>query len=93
MMSGSLLSLFRARYPTLACGSDCRLSPQALLLLVVTLVGYLSRFLHKVNVKGKVFTVPRIDVDQTHSGSLEGIPTIMCGSLHQGVSPLSRSSV
>jgi hypothetical protein len=55
-------------------------------------VAYLSRFLPKVTVKGKVFTVPGIDVDQTHSGSLEGIPTIMCGSLHQGVSPLSRSS-
>jgi hypothetical protein len=54
-------------------------------------VAYLSRFLHEVTVKGKVFTVPGIDVDQTHSGSLEGIPTIMCGSLHQGVSSLSRS--
>jgi hypothetical protein len=42
--------------------------------------------------EGKVFTVPGIDVGQNHSGSLEGIPTIMCGSLHQGVSPLSRSS-
>jgi hypothetical protein len=79
-------------YPALACGSDCRLSPQALLLLVVTLVAYLLRVLHKVTVKGQVFTVPGIDVGQTHSGSLEGIPTIMCGSLHQGVSPLSRSS-
>jgi hypothetical protein len=56
-------------------------------------VAYLSRFLHEVTVKGKVFTVPGVDVDQNHSGSLEGIPTIMCGSLHQGVSPLSRSSV
>jgi hypothetical protein len=56
-------------------------------------VAYLSRFLPKVTVEGKVFTVPGIDVDQTHSGSLEGIPTIMCGSLHQGVSPLSRSSM
>jgi hypothetical protein len=55
-------------------------------------VAYLSRFLPKVTVEGKFFTVPGIDVDQTHSGSLEGIPTIMCGSLHQGVSPLSRSS-
>jgi hypothetical protein len=43
-------------------------------------VAYLSRFLPEVTVKGKVFTVPGIDVDQTHSGSLEGIPTIMCGS-------------
>jgi hypothetical protein len=68
---------------------DC--SPKTLLLLVVTLVAYLSRFLPEVTVKGKFFTVPGIDVDQTHSGSLEGIPTIMCGSLHQGVSPLSRS--
>jgi hypothetical protein len=38
--------------------------------------------------EGQVFTVPGIDVGQTHSGSLEGIPMIMCGSLHQGVSPL-----
>jgi hypothetical protein len=42
--------------------------------------------------EGQVFTVPGIDVGQTHLGSLEGIPTIMCGSLHQGVSPLSRLS-
>jgi hypothetical protein len=55
-------------------------------------VAYLSRFLHEVTVEGQVFTVLGIDVGQTHSGSLEGIPTIMCGSLHQGVSPLSRSS-
>ena len=59
---------------------DC--SPQASLLLVVTLVTYLLRVLHKVTVKGKFFTVPGIDVGQTHSGSLEGIPMIMCGSLH-----------
>jgi hypothetical protein len=75
------------------CGSDCRPFPQDLLLFMVTLVAYFSRFLPKVTVEGKVFTVPGIDVDRTHSGSLEGIPTIMCGSLHQGVSPLSRSSV
>jgi hypothetical protein len=93
MMSGSLSSLFQARYPALACGSDCRLSPHDLLLLVVTLVAYLLMVLHKVTVKGQVFTVPRIDIGQTHSGSLEGIPMIMCGSLHQGVSPLSRSSM
>jgi hypothetical protein len=43
--------------------------------------------------EGKVFTVPGIEIGQTHSGSLEGIPMIMCGSLHQGVSPLSRSSM
>jgi hypothetical protein len=42
--------------------------------------------------EGQVFMIPGIDVEQTHSGSLEGIPMIMCGSLHQGVSPLSRSS-
>jgi hypothetical protein len=42
-------------------------------------------------VEGQVFTVPGIDVGQTHLGSLEGTPMIMCGSLHQGVSPLSRS--
>jgi hypothetical protein len=92
MMSGILLSLFRVRYPALVCGSDCRMFPQDLLLLVVTLVAYLSRFLPKVIVEGKVFTVPGIDVDQTHLGSLEGIPTIMCGSLHQGVSLLRRLS-
>jgi hypothetical protein len=69
MMSGSLLSLFQARYPAFACGSDYRLSPQDLLLFVVTLVAYLSRFLPKVTMEGKVFTVPRIDVDQTHSVS------------------------
>jgi hypothetical protein len=40
---------------------------------------------------GQVLTIPGIDIDQTHSGSLEGIPMFMCGSLHQGVSPLSRS--
>jgi hypothetical protein len=56
-------------------------------------VAYLSRFLPEVTMEGKVFMVPGIDVDQTHSSSLEGIPTIMCGSLHQGVSPLSRSSM
>jgi hypothetical protein len=44
-------------------------------------------------VEGKVFMVPGIDVGQTHLGSLEGIPTIMCGILHQAVSPLSRSSM
>jgi hypothetical protein len=55
-------------------------------------VAYLSTFLPKVTVEGKVFTIPGIDIDQTHSGSLEGIPMIMCGSLHRGVSPLSRSS-
>jgi hypothetical protein len=55
-------------------------------------VAYISRFLHEMTMKGKVFMVPGIDVDQTHSGSLEGIPTIMSGSLHQGVSPLRRLS-
>jgi hypothetical protein len=55
-------------------------------------VAFLSRFLLEVTVEGNVFMVPIIDVDQTHSGSLEGIPMIMCGSLHQGASPLSRSS-
>ena len=59
---------------------------------MVTLVAYLLRVLHEVTVEGKVFMVLGIDVDQTHSGSLEGIPTIMCGSLHQGVCPLRRSS-
>jgi hypothetical protein len=58
----------------------------------LTLVAFLSRFLPKVTVEGKVSMVPRIDVDQTHSGSLEGIPMIMCGSLHKGISLLSRLS-
>jgi hypothetical protein len=56
--------------------------PQALLLLVVTLVAYILRVLHKVTMKGQVFTVPGINVGQTHSASLEGIPTIMCGIFH-----------
>jgi hypothetical protein len=41
----------------------------------------------------KLFMVPGIDVGQTHLGSLEGIPMIMCGRLHQGVSSLRRSSM
>jgi hypothetical protein len=44
-------------------------------------------------VEGKFFMVPGIDVGQTHSGSLEGIPMIICGSLHQDVSLLSRASM
>jgi hypothetical protein len=66
--------------------------PQASLLSLVTLVAYLLGSLHKVTVERKFFMVPGIDVGQTHLGPLEGIPTIMCRSLHQGVSPLSRSS-
>jgi hypothetical protein len=30
--------------------------------------------------EGKVFTIPRIDIGKTHSGSLEGIHMIMCGT-------------
>jgi hypothetical protein len=93
MMSGSLSSLFWARYPALVCESDCRLFPQVSLLLLVALVAYLLRVLHEVIVEGKVFTVPGIDVGQTHSGSLEGIAMIMCGIFHQGVSLLRRSSM
>jgi hypothetical protein len=91
-MSGSLSILFWARYHALAHGSVCRLFPQASLLFLVTLVAYVFRVLHEVTMEGKVFMVPGIDIGQTHSGSLEGIPTIMCGSLDQGVSPLSRPS-
>jgi hypothetical protein len=92
MISGRLSSSFRARYPFLVYGSDCRLSPQESLLFLVSLVAYLLGVLHKVNMEGKVFTVPGIEVGQTHLGYFEGIPMIMCGSLHQGVSLLSRSS-
>jgi hypothetical protein len=42
--------------------------------------------------EGQVFMVLGIDFGQTHLGSLEGIPMIMCGSIHQGVSLLSRLS-
>jgi hypothetical protein len=74
-------------------GADCEL---------VTLVAIIFRFLHKVTVTGSL-TVPGADIGQTHSGSLEGKSTITAwkpwrvnpqllrGSLHQGVSPLSRS--
>ena len=51
---------------------------------MVTLVAFLSRYLPKVTVKGKVFTVPGIDVDQTHSGSLEGKSTITAWKLAPG---------
>ena len=47
----------------------------------MTLVAYISRFLHEVTVEGKVFTVPGIDVDQTHSGSLEGKSTFIVWNL------------
>jgi hypothetical protein len=42
---------------------------------LVTLVAIIFRVLHKVTVKGSL-TVPRTDVVQTHSGSLEGKSTI-----------------
>jgi hypothetical protein len=42
--------------------------------------------------EGQVFTVPGIDVGQNQLGTLEGIPAIMCGSLHQGVNMLSMLS-
>ena len=48
---------------------------------MVSLVAFLSRYLPKVTVKGKVFTVPGIDVDQNHSGSLEGKSTITAWKL------------
>ena len=78
--------------PYFARGLDCRLFPHASLLFLVALVAYIFRVLYEVTMEAKVFTVPRIDIGQNQSGSLEGIPTIMCGSLHQGVSSLSRSS-
>ena len=48
---------------------------------MVILVAFLSRFLLKVTEEGKVFVVPGIDVDQTHSGSLEGKSTITAWKL------------
>ena len=44
---------------------------------LVTLVAIIFRVLHKVTVKGSL-TVPRADIGQTHSGSLEGKSTITC---------------
>ncbi len=43
---------------------------------MVTLVAFLSRFLPKVTMEGKVSMVPGIDVDQTHPVSLESKSTI-----------------
>jgi hypothetical protein len=57
---------------------------------LVTLVGIIFRVLHKVTVKGSLI-VPGANIGQTHSGSLEGNPQLLRGSLHRGVSPLSRS--
>ena len=47
-------------------GANCEL---------VSLVSIIFRYLHEVTVKGSL-TVPRIDIGQTHSGSLEGKSTI-----------------
>jgi hypothetical protein len=47
---------------------------------LVTLVATILRVSHKVTVKGSL-TVPRIDVGQTHSGSLEGKSTITAWKL------------
>jgi hypothetical protein len=42
---------------------------------LVSLVTIIFRYLHKVTVKGSL-TVPKTDIGQTHSGSLEGKSTI-----------------
>jgi hypothetical protein len=42
---------------------------------LVSLVSIIFRYLHEVMVKGSL-TVPRTDIGQTHSGSLEGKSTI-----------------
>ena len=47
---------------------------------LVTLVATIFRVSHKVTVKGSL-TVPRKDVGQTHSGSLEGKSTITAWKL------------
>jgi hypothetical protein len=47
---------------------------------LVTLVAIIFRVLHKVTVKGS-FTVPGVDIGQTHSGSLEGKSTIIAWKL------------
>jgi acyl-coenzyme A thioesterase PaaI-like protein len=55
-------------------GADCEL---------VTLVAIIIRVLHKVTVK-RSLTVPRADIGQTHSGSLEGKSTITAWKLTPG---------
>jgi hypothetical protein len=52
-------------------GADCEL---------VTLVAIIFRVLHKVTVTGSL-TVPRADIGQNHSGSLEGKSTITAWNL------------
>ena len=52
-------------------GDDCEL---------VTLVAIIFKVLHKVMMKGSL-TVPRTNVGQTHSGSLEGKSTITAWKL------------
>ena len=52
-------------------GADCEL---------VTSVAIIFRVLHKVTVTGSL-TVPRADIGQTHSGSLEGKSTITVWNL------------
>jgi len=47
---------------------------------LVTLVAIIFRVLQWVMVKGSL-TIPRTDVGQTHSGSLEGKPTITAWKL------------
>jgi hypothetical protein len=47
---------------------------------LVTLVAIIFRVLHKVMVMGSL-TVPRADIGQTHSGSLEGKSTITAWKL------------
>jgi hypothetical protein len=47
---------------------------------LVTLVAIIFRALHKLIVKGSL-TIPREDIGQTHSGSLEGKSTITAWKL------------
>jgi hypothetical protein len=47
---------------------------------LVTLVAIIFRVLHKVTVMGSL-TVPRVDIGQAHSGSLEGKSTITAWKL------------
>jgi hypothetical protein len=59
---------------------------------LVTLVATIFRVSHKVTVKGSL-TIPRIDVGQTHSCSLEGKSTITAWKLaprHKSVKQVSN---
>jgi hypothetical protein len=56
---------------------------------LVTLVAIIFRVSHKVMVKGSL-TVPGKDIGQTHSAPWRVNPQLLRGSLHQGISLLSR---